>query len=164
MIRSRKFIVLAVIAALILVYVLYDRCTDSPEKRIKHCIKQAIEAVEHGDSLGLMALVSHDYNDELGLDYMMVSGIVLRSMTKYKDIKVKVANLKIEVTDKNAQATFSVRVDATDASTIRPDGQLPDRPSYYKERVLVHFKQVDDRYLILGSAGLDPKEWGIDIK
>jgi len=161
MIRSKKILFFLAAALLFAAYLVYDHLSDSPEKRVKKCMNQAIESVEKGDVMGLMSIVSRDYHDTLGLDFAAVSGIAVRTLTKYKDIKVKIINLKIEISGQNAIATFSARADATDATTIRPDGSLPERLSYYKEQVVVRFKSSDGRYLVEETAGVNPNEWGI---
>lgn len=158
----KKILVLAV-AVIVIVYLTYSYLTDSPEKRVKECIRQAAAAVEKGNTAALMALVSQDYSDDLGLDFFMLTGVAMRSLNRYKDAQIKVSNLKIELFGKEAQATLAVRAEATDAYTIKTDGSIPERPSYYKERILVRFKADGKRFLISGSSGINPKEWGVDF-
>ncbi len=108
---SKKSIILLflLILAPIIIYLLWP--TD--ESRIKKLVKEGAQAVEKEEIDKVMSKVSFSYQDEHGLTYMFIKKILTEQFKAMSDIKIEYENLKIEVKENAATASFDLRVIAT---------------------------------------------------
>ena len=108
---SKKSVILLflLIISPVLIYFLWP----SDESRIKKLIREGAKAVEKEEIDNVMAKVSFNYQDEHGLTYMLIKKILTEQFKAMSDMSIEYENLKIEVKDKSASASFDLRVIAT---------------------------------------------------
>ena len=110
------------------------------EARIKKLIKEGAAAVEKEDIDNVMAKVSFNYQDNHGFTYILLKRVFEDQFKRMSGIKVEYENLKIEVKDKSASASFDLLVIATignDTGYVIGDLKTPARIKLFlgKERV-----------------------------
>ena len=135
---SKKSIILIFILILspVLIYFLWP----SDESRIKKLIKEGAAAVEKEEIDNVMAKVSFNYQDNHGFTYILLKRVFEDQFKRMSGIKVEYENLKIEVKDKSASASFDLLVIATignDTGYVIGDLKTPARIKLFlgKERV-----------------------------
>ncbi|HBR22506.1 MAG TPA: hypothetical protein DD713_08095 [Nitrospiraceae bacterium] len=106
--KSVTLLFLLIIAPVV-IYFLWP----SDESRIKKLIKEGAAAVEKKEVDNVMAKVSFNYQDNHGFTYILLKKTLEMQFKKISGIKVEYENLKIEVKDKSASASFDLRVIAT---------------------------------------------------
>lgn len=135
---SKKSIILIFILILspIIIYFVWP----SDESRIKKLIKEGAAAVEEEEIDNVMAKVSFNYQDNHGFTYILLKRVFEEQFKRMSGIKVEYENLKIEVKDKSASASFDLRVIATignDTGYIIGDLKTPEhlKLTLEKERI-----------------------------
>ncbi|OGW32388.1 MAG: hypothetical protein A2X54_07900 [Nitrospirae bacterium GWF2_44_13] len=117
----------------VLIYFLWP----SDESRIKKLIKEGAAAIEKEEIDKVMSKVSFSYQDEKGLNYILIKKILESQFKAMSGIKVEHENLKIEVKDKSASAYFDLRIIATmgnDTGYIIGDLKAPTRIKLFLEK------------------------------
>lgn len=135
---SKKSVILIflLIISSALIYFLWP----SDESRIKKLIKEGAAAVEKEEVDNVMSKVSFNYQDNHGFTYILLKRVFEEQFKRMSGIKVEYENLKIEVKDKSASASFDLRVIATignQTGYIIGDLKTPARIKLFleKERV-----------------------------
>ncbi|MBA3060602.1 MAG: hypothetical protein FP832_02950 [Nitrospirae bacterium] len=124
---SKKSVILLflLIISPVLIYFLWP----SDESRIKKLIKEGAAAVEKEEIDNVMAKVSFNYQDNHGFTYILLKRVFEEQFKGMSGIKVEYENLRIEVKDKSASASFDLRVIATignDTGYIIGDLKTPE--------------------------------------
>lgn len=132
---SKKSIILlfVLIFSPALIYFLWP----SDEARIKKLIKEGSTAVEKEEIDNVMAKVSFNYQDEKGLNYILIKKVLESQFKSLSGIKIEHENLKIAVKEKLATAEFDLRVVATignQTGYIIGDLQTPARIKLFLEK------------------------------
>jgi len=147
---SRKSIIFLcfIVIAPIIIYLLWP--TD--ESRIKKLVKEGAQAVEKEEIDNVMSKVSFSYQDEHGLTYMFIKKILTEQFKAMSDIKIEYENLKIEVKENAATASFDLRVIATSGNQtgyVIGDIKTPARVKLMLEKERVS-------WLVTKTEGLRP--------
>ncbi len=137
---SKKSIILIFILILspIIIYFLWP----SDESRIKKLIKEGAAAVEKEEIDNVMAKVSFNYQDNQGFTYILLKRVFEEQFKRMSGIKVEYENLRIEVKDKSASASFDLRVIATignDTGYIIGDLKTPEHLKLYLEKERINW-------------------------
>ena len=137
---SKKSIILIFILILspIIIYFLWP----SDESRIKKLIKEGAAAVEKEEVDNVMSKVSFNYQDNHGFTYILLRKVFEEQFKRMSGIKVEYENLRIEVKDKSASASFDLRVIATignDTGYYIGDIKNPVRMKLYLEKELLNW-------------------------
>lgn len=107
--KKSKILIFILILSPVLIYFLWP----SDESRIKKLIKEGAAAVEKEEIDNVMAKVSFNYQDNHGFTYILLKRGFEDQFKKMSGIEVEYENLKIEVKDKSASASFDLLVIAT---------------------------------------------------
>lgn len=107
--KKSAILLFLLIISPVLIYFLWP----SDESRIRKLIKEGAAAVEKKEVDNVMAKVSFNYQDNHGFTYILLKKTLETQFKKMSGIKVEYENLKIEVKDKSASASFDLRVIAT---------------------------------------------------
>jgi len=137
---SKKSIILIFILILspIIIYFLWP----SNESRIKKLIKEGAAAVEKEEIDNVMGKVSFNYQDNHGFTYILLKRVFEEQFKRMSGIKVEYENLRIEVKDKSASASFDLRVIATignDTGYIIGDLKTPEHLKLYLEKERINW-------------------------
>ena len=158
-ITARRLVVLAV--GLILAIWLVLRLIPSDENQIRGLIQQAAEALEDGNLDGAMKVISLSYRDGYGLTYGAWRVLFQRGFDKYVDIRVWIRGLEVQIHGDEAQATFSVRAEATVAATTGDPDRLPVRDVGTVERARLHLNKEPWGWRVVSGEELRPDRWGL---
>ncbi len=137
---SKKSVILLflLIISPVLIYFLWP----SDESRIKKLIKEGAAAVEKEEIDNVMAKVSFNYQDNQGFTYILLKRVFEEQFKRMSGIKVEYENLRIEVKDKSASASFDLRVIATignDTGYIIGDLKTPEHLKLYLEKERINW-------------------------
>ncbi len=137
---SKKSVILLflLIISPVLIYFLWP----SDESRIKKLIKEGAAAVEKEEIDNVMAKVSFNYQDNHGFTYILLKRVFEEQFKRMSGIKVEYENLRIEVKDKSASASFDLRVIATignDTGYIIGDLKTPEHLKLYLEKERINW-------------------------
>ncbi len=158
-ITAGKLILIAL--GLILAAWLVFRIIPSDENRIHRLIHEAAKAVEREDLDGVMGVISLSYRDSYGLTYAAWRALFQRGFNKYMDIRVWIRSLDIKVNGDEAEATFSLRVEATVAATTGDPDKLPTRDVGSLERAKLRFKREALGWRVVSGEERRPVRWGL---
>lgn len=136
--KKSAILLFLLIISPVLIYFLWP----SDESRIKKLIKEGAAAVEKEEIDNVMAKVSFNYQDNHGFTYILLKRVFEEQFKRMSGIKVEYENLKIEVKDKSASASFDLRVIATignDTGYIIGDLKTPEHLKLYLEKERINW-------------------------
>jgi len=155
--RSPAKIIPLLIALLVLVLII-NHCYCTPEAQVKRALRAAIKAAEKDDVAGISNFIADDYRDQFGADkatWVMLIGLALQ---QWKDINIKIVQLKIKIIGDQATTTFAVIGEATSAASLGP-GKIPDRQTYQRANVTLQLARQQDRWVLVNFGDLNAQEW-----
>ncbi len=106
--KTIAFLFLLIVSP-VLIYFLWP--TD--ESRIKKLVGECAKAVEKEDIDALMSKISFTYQDDYGLSYILLKKLIEDGFRRFSEIDAEHENLKVDVMDEKATATFDIRVIAS---------------------------------------------------
>jgi len=106
--KTIAFLFLLIVSP-VLIYFLWP--TD--ESRIKKLAGECIRAAEKEDLDTLMSKISFTYQDDYGLSYILLKKLIEDGFRRFSEIDAEHENLKVNVMDEKATATFDIRVIAS---------------------------------------------------
>ena len=148
---SRKSLIflLFLIVLPVVVYLIWP----SDESRIQKLVKEGAETIEKEDIDKTMSKVSFNYQDDIGLNYMLLRKILERQFAALEEIDIECENLSVRVDKDKATASLDVRALATSEGGgqrgyIFGDLKEPARLSLELE------KGTAGRWLVVNASGL----------
>ena len=96
--------ILSVVVVAIIVYAGLRVLGENEESRIRKVINTAVLAVEKNDTLRCASLVSGAYEDKYGNSKLTLLRIVQEIFNEYKDFKVVIKQMNIEIKDNASSA------------------------------------------------------------
>lgn len=149
--KAVAFILLLILAP-IAIYLFWP----SDQNRIRKLVKEGSLAVEKEDIDKAMSLVSFNYADDLGLNYVYLRKLLEREFAALSEIDVEYENLEVEVNKggETATAAFALRVIA--ASGGRKGYFFGDMKGPVRLKLDLE-KGPARNWLVIGASGLNPE-------
>jgi len=156
---NRKItVVVCALAAAVGAYFLISHLMMTDEARIKQVIYQGKAAVERKDIEGVLALVSRDYQDDLGLNKVAIMMLFQRAFREFDAIDIAVMELRIEIDEKQqAHALLDTWATVRAQDKARYLVGTPEKPC----RVVFTLVKEGGLWRVIKATGVNPE--GIEL-
>ena len=157
-INKKIAVVVCALAAACGAYFLIRHLVITDEARIKRVIYQGKAAVEKKDIEGVLALVSRDYQDDLGLNKVAIMMLFQRAFREFDAIDINLAELRIEINEKQQGHAF---LDTW--ATVRAEDKArylvgsPEKPC----RVVFTLAKEGGSWRVIKAVGVNPEEFAL---
>jgi len=108
--KKQRLLLLAVFFCAVVLYLAIRFFTENDEARVRRTIYATVLAVEKEDLLKCMSFVSSAYTDSTGHDKTTLARMTAQIFKEFRDFKVDIKKIKIEVQESAADSEISFRL------------------------------------------------------